>query len=509
MERGPHAGAERETSDDGESDGLDVEHLRNLIGFVLRSARRRPKLASLTFVAVAAIGITVGMTMPQTYSAQVKLLAQRSSAIRMLSSQNQQMDSVDNPTKNVATMITRRENIVALVKEANLAERFYATRPPPLRLKDRVMAWLYGPLSEDDKVKAMVFTLDKRLDVVTDDATATVTITVEWQDPRGAYDLVTLVQKNFLEARYDSDVAVINDSITVLEEHAKSALGHVDGELSDYQKVVAERVLKATVPPAPATPERLIVTGAPRNATTAAAPTPQPPDPELTKALEEKRAQIRALEEARQRTLETLRQQLVQAQLTLTPMHPTVIALQQKVETTSQPSPELTQLRGEERALMAEIAPPKVPALQSASATSANAPPTVRMGLAPGNTPPPPPPRSLQDRDGQLQLADSELTSAIRAYEDAMARIDAAKVELDITRTAYKHKYTVVTPAELPRKPKKATAQMVGTGSVFGAALLAILLAAALDLLTGFILEPWQVRRRLKLDVLGEFDNPS
>ena len=132
------------------------------------------------------------------------------------------MDSVDNPTKNVATLITRRENIVALVKEANLAERFYATRPSALRLKDRMMARLFGPLSEDDKTKAMVFTLDKSLDVVTDDAT--VTITVEWQDPRIAYELVTLVQKNFLEARYDSDVAVINDSITVLEEHAKSCL---------------------------------------------------------------------------------------------------------------------------------------------------------------------------------------------------------------------------------------------------------------------------------------------
>ncbi|MGO9838157.1 MAG: hypothetical protein ACLP1X_28580 [Polyangiaceae bacterium] len=505
MERGSHAETEREAPDDGESDGLDFEHVRDVAGFVLRSVRRRRLLATLTFAVVAAVGITIAMTMPQTYSAQVKLLAQRSSAIRMLSSQNQQMDSVDNPTKNVATMITRRENIVALVKEANLAERFYAARPPPLKLKDRIMAALFGPLSDEDKTKAMVFTLDKSLDVVTDDAT--VTITVEWQDPRVSYELVTLVQKNFLEARYDSDVAVINDSITVLEEHAKSALDHVDGELSDYQKVVADRVLKSAVPPS--TVGRLIMTGAP-HAAVSSAPSPQAPDPELTKALEEKRMQIRALEEARQRTLETLRQQLVQAQLTLTPMHPTVIALQQKVETMSQPSPELTQLRGEERVLMAQIAPPKASPSPSASATSTppNVPAGVRMGLAVPSAPPPLP-RPGQDRDGQLQLADSELASAIHAYEDAMARIDAAKVELDITRTAYKHKYTVVTPAELPKKPKKATAQMVGIGSVLGASLLAILLAAALDLVAGLILEPWQVRRRLKLDVLGEFDRPS
>ena len=94
MERDPHAGTEREVADDGESDGLDFEHLRELTGFILRSTRRRTKLASLTFVTVAAIGITIATTMPQTYSAQVKLLAQRSSTIRMLSSQNQQMEDV-------------------------------------------------------------------------------------------------------------------------------------------------------------------------------------------------------------------------------------------------------------------------------------------------------------------------------------------------------------------------------------------------------------------------------
>jgi len=54
-----------------------------------------------------------------------------------------------------------------------------------------------------------------------------------------------------------------------------------------------------------------------------------------------------------------------------------------------------------------------------------------------------------------------------------------------------------------------ATATLVGVGSLFGAALLAILLAAASDMATGLILESWQVRRQLKLEVLGEFDRPA
>jgi uncharacterized protein involved in exopolysaccharide biosynthesis len=225
-------------------------------------------------------------------------------------------------------------------------------------------------------------------------------------------------------------------------------------------------------------------------------------DPELTKALEEKRRQIRAMDEAQQHTLDSLRQQLVQAQLTLTPMHPSVIALQQQIETVSQPSPTLAQLRGDERSLMAQIVAPR-----------AAPPPTgsVAAPAAPSLEPPAPMPignleRAL-DRDGPLQLARARLESAIHSYEDAMRRIDGARVELDITRTAYKHKYTVVSPAELPKKPKKSTAS-IGFAAVVGGALLALLLAAALDLLGGWIIEPWQIRRRLKLDILGEFDRP-
>ena len=113
------------------------------------------------------------------------------------------------------------------------------------------------------------------------------------------------------------------------------------------------------------------------------------------------------------------------------------------------------------------------------------------------------------DRDGPLRLEESKLGSAIREYEDAMGRIDSARVELEITRAAYKYKYTVVTPAELPKSPKKATARTVAMGSVIGGLLLALLLAAGIDLAKGSILESWQVRRRLKLQVLGELDRPA
>ncbi len=503
----PNAAAGQEGSQEGEAEGLDLEQIRELVGFVLRSARRRPKLAALTFAVSAALGLTIAATMPLTYNSQVTLLAQRGSAIRVLSSANPgAMDSVDNPIKNVGTMIMRRDNLVALAKEANLVERFKAGRGHALKLKDRVVSLLFGPTSAEDMESNLVRTLEKKLEVTTDDPTSTVVISVDWSDPQVAYDLVTLVQKNFLEARYDSDVAMINESIRVLEEHAKTELEHVDAELDAYQKVVASRAVKPAAQPP--TAARFYAAPGP----TGAAATAQLPDPDLTKALEEKRLEIQALEAGRQRTLEALQQQLAQAQLTLTPMHPTVIALQQQVEAVGRPSPELTELRNEERSLMAQIAPPRAPlptkgvsALAVAALALPRPAPSSDGGTSDSDALATLPTFN-PDRDGPLQLAESRLAAAIRGYQDATYRVDAAHVELDITRASYKYRYTVVTPAELSTKPKKATAQLVGIGSFVGAALLAFLLAASADLFTGTILESWQVRRRLKLDTLAEFD---
>jgi len=515
VEQSPHAAIGRGPEEEDEAGGIDLESVREIVSFVLRAPRRRPKVAITTFGVIAALGVTIGVTMPRTYSSQVKLLAQRS-AVHVLTGQNTQME--DNPTKNVAAMIMRRDNLVALAKEANLPKRFEETRSAPLRLKDRVMAQLYGALSDQDKLDIMVHTLETKLDVtVADDST--VTIKVDWANAQLAYDLVTLVQKNFLEARYDSDVAVINDSIAILEEHAKSELSHVDTELDEYQKILNARSPKTAVVSAVAPPRVFLGGPDPRPRagppeTGASAPMV---DPDVTKALEEKRLQIRALEDARQRTIDSLTQKLSEAQLTLTPMHPTVIALQQQLASLSEPPPELSQLRSEERALMAQAAPPRpelTPPNTVVRPLAHGSPPTLAESIAPAADAGASPadalalPLAQLDRDGPLQLAQSKLALAIRAYEDALVRLDATRVELDITGAAYKHQYTVVTPAELPKSPKKATAQLVAAGAVLGGALLAILLSAGLDVLAGLILEPWQVRKRLMIEVLGELDRP-
>ena len=485
-------------SDEDEGGGFDFEQIVDFGGFVLRAARRRPKLTLAIFATVAALGIALGKAMPSTYNSQVKLLAQRSTVLRTLSGMNNEINLTDNPTKNVADMIMRRDNVVALVKEADLVDRFEATRTPLLRLRDTILAKLGGPPSEEDKLHALVATLESKLSVTADETN--VTISVDWPDPRAAYDLVTLVQNNFLEARYDSDVAVVTDSIGVLQEHAKSELAKVDVALEEYGRLLSERATAVAVPNR---------TGFGRSAVALApgAAAPAPVDAELMQALEEKRQRIRALEEERQKELDAIRLQLGQAQLTLTPIHPTVVALQHQADALSLPPPELAVLKAEERALMARMAPPSAPPVRAPTgpATPAAPPPAV----AETATPPRVVVAASGPEDGPTQLAHSKLDAAMRGYQEVMNRIDAANIELDITRTAFKYRYTVVTPAEITLKPKKAIGQAVGLGAVLGGALLALIVAALADLATGLILETWQIRRQLKLEVLGDVVSPS
>jgi hypothetical protein len=496
--------------DEGGEEGVDFDAVKDKLGYLWRSRKRRPRLAMVLFVLIAALGITVAMTMPRVHRAEVKLGAQHENVTQQLSNPTPGLGGehqTNDPSRDAANQIIRRDNLIALVRESNLVERWRATRSAPLRFKDWVLRLGSAPPTDEEEELVLAQTLEKKLTVWADDSS--VTIDVDWNDPQMAYELATLVQKNFVEARYDTDIAMIQDAIKLLEDHAKAGAQEVDAALAAYLALEAS---SGSPSPAGGTPSPLPPRGGGAAGGGPAATAPPPvaaPDPDLTKALEEKRRQIRALEDERQRERDGLKQQLVQAQLTLTPLHPTVIALQQQLDALSKPSPELEQLRAQERALMAQIAPPLAP---SGSAAIPPAPP--RMAPLPGAPQPPPlaplaaRPRLPAKEDPALAPARSKLEAAIHGYQDVMARLDGARLELDITRTAFRYRYTVITPAEVPRRTKKPITELVTIGSLLAAALLALLGSAAADWRSGRVIETWQVRRRLKLEILGELDGP-
>jgi capsular polysaccharide biosynthesis protein len=106
--------------------------------------------------------------------------------------------------------------------------------------------------------------------------------------------------------------------------------------------------------------------------------------------------------------------------------------------------------------------------------------------------------------DAPTALARSKLQAASAKYNELLSRIEAANIELEVTRASFKYQYTIVKPPELARKPSKPNVTLVMVATLLLALILMVLVPAGLDLWRGRFVESWQVESRLNLPLLGE-----
>jgi hypothetical protein len=508
MATNPRAGAPPE---EGGDDEFDLQQLKEVVGFLLRAPRRRPRLAIATLVLTLTIGVLLAKYSPRTFACDVRILAQRNLVLPALDNPGRAVPhDADAPTKNAADAILRRDNLVALTKQLDLVDRWEATRQPALRFKDSFS----GARNDDERLRDMIALLGKGLAVLCDESS--ITISIEWPDREMAFDIVSLVQKNFLEARYDANVNVIVEAIRILDERAKPQAAEVDAALADLMKIEADRSGAGVAPALPVVPPmpspgaapspRPAPSPVPTSAATAAAPSG---DSDVAHELQDIRRRIRAVTEDHERQVADAQRQLVDARATLGPMHPTVLGLNEKIAQLGETPPELKTLDARERELVAQLATPS--AAPSATGTDALPPPrraAQYSAPAPAATRPVAMrPIDLRD-DSRTVLARQRLTMASTKYNELLSRIESANIELEVTRAAFKYQYTVVRPPEVPRGPSKPNVVLLLVGSLFLSILLMVLVPGGVDLWRGRLMEPWQVERRLKLPILGDMTAP-
>jgi uncharacterized protein involved in exopolysaccharide biosynthesis len=465
---------------------LDLERVKELGGLFLRAPRRRPVLATAVLLGTLALGVLAALFWPRTYGCETRILAKKDAVLPALGNPNRAVRDVDSPTRNAADTILRRDNIEAMIQDLDLVDRWTSTRQPAPRLKDR-LSRVFGAPSEQDRHLDMVGLLEQRLVVGADDAS--ITISVEWPDAQTAFDMITFLQENFLEARYDANVNVISEAIRILEERAKPEAAEVDAALAELMKLsgrgVRDKEPTPTAAPAPARD------GA-RSPTPNPGPAAAPRSGDAADELADVRSRLRLLKDDHDRHLMEAQNQLSDARTTLGPLHPTVLGLSAKVAQLAQEPPELRGLRARERELLGEVAGPSPGPQSDATPTT---PGRVSPSPASGADPAEPP---------EVVLARTKLQALSAKYSDLLSRIEAANIELETTRAAFKYQYTIVRPPEMPRDPLRPNVRLVLLVSVLAAALLAFLLPGALDLLRGRLVELWQVERRLKVPILGE-----
>jgi uncharacterized protein involved in exopolysaccharide biosynthesis len=497
--------AEDEIVDDEKTGFVQAELIASYFAFAGRAIRARRLLSAAIFFCLAAITIGLVSIWPRTYHCEMKLMVQRTDMLTVHGEKGEGL-------KSIAETIARHENLEAIVKQADVVKTWAMRRPPALRLKDSIMSLLHGEMSEADKTSMLVATLESRLSLTATDST--LTIGVDWPDPQMAARLVDTTYSNFLQMRHGVEVSTIAELIAILEGHATQLREEIDGIADQVQKLTEERSKSSARSAAPA-PDASQTPQAPQR------PAPRPrlmPDEELPRlktTLELKQSTLKQLQEDRKRRVIELEAKLTEMKARYTPAYPAVVDLERQVAAMSEDTGEIASLKSSVDQLEAEIK-----ARNSAYLGGGSVRPDSPRGANPASTAggadAPPAAGPLPTDIMQLVQSSAEgLDPAIAAqfryvvgkYTTVRDQISTARIDLDTAQAAFRHRYKVVMPAEVPLQPIKPKALvMVAGGLIFGL-FLALLTPVALELRRGRIIEKWQVAQ-IELPVLAELRFP-
>jgi uncharacterized protein involved in exopolysaccharide biosynthesis len=477
-----------------------------ILGFVRGAARRHRLLGLLVFLGVGTVGTAVSLALPALYAAETKILI----AQTVVSTNPERTQTAADPLRGASDIVSRKENLEGTVREANLVKSWEETRGAVFKAKDWVMAQVLGPLTEADKVKALVGMLEDSLEI-RPEGNVSLGIKVYWRDANTAADLTKILQRRFLDTRLEQDTSVISAAIDILDAEAKKSAEAITPELKEVQRLV--QTLGSPSAPEPAPSAAPASGGAP--AVGAAAPNvvrvapiapaaPAIPDPALVTKLQEVRNNIRSVTEPWQRRISDLTAQLSDLRGVYGPSHPAVIQQEARIKEASAEPPQLTELRQQEQEVMAELR--RSTNAGDVAGTPGGAARVFRGGAVR--------PASALDRGGSLPIrpleeppelsaARAKLRSAIDKYTEFTSRVDEARLQLTTARAAFKYRYQVVAEPEVPRKPVKPKRALLIIGSIVGALLFGLVAGAIRELLTGRLLEPWQLKT-IGVPLLGE-----
>lgn len=469
---------------DDEDDGPNIA-VKERVAEAARSAKRRKGLSFVVVMICGALTVLGAIFAPRNYEVEARVLVQRTQAITGAQQQMLTAEEMRNTAKEYEEQVMAHDNIIAIVRQKNLVQRWDDMRQPHRRLIDKINRKLgKAPPTDDEKYDALVTNVKSRLKVWVD--ATTVTVKLEWSEPEAARDIVDAAVKNFLEARFQSEVGVIPERVKILEAGVQQA--HKDLEVAAAELVRQQKLAN------PKERVNIVIPNLPQGVTDRRAE--EAADPALKARLDAVRQQIAVLQEAKLRREAELNQELIQKRQTLAEQHPEMIALKQTLEATRADSPQLAKLRAEERELMNEIS-----AKQRAAANDPKPAPRVVV--------PTPAPAAVEapvaGATKSMQDAQVQFDAVTRKYSELVTQLDGARSGLQLEEAAFKNRYKVVHPAELPAGPKRPVGLIAIAIGVLSTIAAVLAVAALADRFSGIFFEPRDVRDRLGLPVFATF----
>jgi hypothetical protein len=110
----------------------------------------------------------------------------------------------------------------------------------------------------------------------------------------------------------------------------------------------------------------------------------------------------------------------------------------------------------------------------------------------------------LEDEGPEIEYAKGQVRFALTNYTSFLDRLEGARLDFDSAAAAFKYRYTIIVPAQMPRGPTKPKPRLVLGASLIAGLALALLSTAVVDLHSRKLLENWQIERELKLPLIAE-----
>lgn len=476
---------------------FDLQSIKILIGFVGRAARRHIKLSLIVFVSTIVLTFVALLFMPPLYRVQSRILTHTNYIIPALATPTRSVPwQAQSSTEGVVEIIKARDNLRGIVQDANLAGTWEETRTPLGRVLDRLREAMFGELSPDDKELALLSLLDDRFSAVIEDEKVIV-MTIEWHDPAVAVRILETAQTRFLDGRKNRELAEINETVAILERQVAEATPALD-RAADRIRAVATKSGARVATREVATPTATDGTDASKTG-----PSPGRTATELAaqrdveEQLRDRRSAIADMEKGYNDRVRGAQEHLNKLRGTLGPNHPDVINATRNLELQSKPPEELAGLKTEEARLTMQLG-----RMQAIAAQGNAAAPTHRQVARPVVT-------LSDDRapNPELEQAMGDYERLERSQAELFRRLDDARIEVQTATAGFHYRYLITQPPVFPRKTVKPKKPVIIMGGFVMACVLAFVIAVIADIMSGRIVEPWQVTRFVGVPVLGEMSD--
>jgi uncharacterized protein involved in exopolysaccharide biosynthesis len=463
-----------------------LANLRIAAGFPARALKRHRKLAwallgSLLSLLALAILIT-----PRHYTIETKFFAEKNFVLPALGNPKRAVPTEsDSPTRLASDAVMKRSNLVEIIRQTKLLDSWDEMRSPLGKIKDAVMQSIKGPMTESDRLEAMLGMIEKRLWVKSEEE-GTVLIGVDWPDPVLGFRMVQAAQQNFFEQRHAQEVSLIGESIGILESHVatsqkaiQDALTQINASLPKSRAVTLPFSFGSRAPAVAAGPSAAVV------------------------ALQ---SELRAKETTLADITTSRNQRIVAQQTTLSELrgkygsaHPDIAAAEENLRALNEASPQLNELRADVTALRSRLTTmgeraDGAAAVAASAASSFERDALAALALSKADTAEAP----------EVTFARSRLKIATTDFEDFSDRLESARIEMETARAGFKYRYNLILPARIPREAKWPKIPLMIIGGLILSLLATAFTVVMLDLGSGRVIEPWQVDRQLGLPVLAE-----